>query len=96
MPAKELREIHIPVENILIAATHTHTGPLFWGALRKHFHDQAVAKYGSDPYEKVNYPLELTRKIVQAITQANASLIAIQLEAGKTLQHDFPSINAST
>ncbi|MBL7189938.1 MAG: hypothetical protein ISS70_26710 [Phycisphaerae bacterium] len=42
----------IPPENILIAATHSHTGPLYFGALRKHLHDVAVAKGGSDPHDK--------------------------------------------
>jgi sugar phosphate isomerase/epimerase len=63
----------IPVENILIASTHTHTGPLYFGALRKHFHDLAVAKYGSDPREKVDYSSELVAKLVKVITQADAA-----------------------
>ena len=76
----------IPAANILIAATHTHTGPLYFGALRKHFHDQAVAKDGSDPYEKVDYPSGLIAKIVKAVTQANAAAKPIRLEAGTALQ----------
>lgn len=72
----------IPVENILIAATHTHTGPLYFGALRKHFHDLAVAKYGSDPCEKVDYPSELVAKLVKVITQADAAVKPIRIEAG--------------
>jgi len=72
----------IPAANILIAATHSHTGPLYFGALRKHFHDLAVAKHGSDPYEKVDYPSKLVAKIVKAITQANAAAKPIRLKAG--------------
>lgn len=72
----------IPVENILIAATHTHTGPLYFGALRKHFHDLAVARYGSDPCEKVDYSSELVAKLVKVITQANAAIKPIRLDAG--------------
>ena len=72
----------IAPENILIAATHTHTGPLYFGALRKHFHDLAVAKHGSDPYEKVNYPSELVAKIIKVITQADAAAKPVRLEAG--------------
>lgn len=72
----------IPPENILIAATHTHTGPLYFGALRKHFHDLAVAKHGSDPCEKVDYPSELAAKIVRAIAQADAAAKPVLLEAG--------------
>jgi neutral ceramidase len=72
----------IPPENILISATHTHTGPLYFGALRKHFHDLAVAKHVSDPYEKVDYASELVAKIVKAITQADAMAKPARLEAG--------------
>ena len=72
----------IPPENILIAATHTHTGPLYFGALRKHFHDLAVTEHGSDPYEKVDYPSELATKIAKVITQADAVAKPVSLEAG--------------
>jgi sugar phosphate isomerase/epimerase len=72
----------IPASNILIAATHTHTGPLYFGALRKHFHDLAVARYGSDPCEKVDYPSELVAKLVKVITQAQAAAKPVRLEAG--------------
>ncbi|MEJ2705892.1 MAG: neutral/alkaline non-lysosomal ceramidase N-terminal domain-containing protein, partial [Sedimentisphaerales bacterium] len=76
----------IPASNILIAATHSHTGPLYFGALRKHFHDLAVAQHGSDPCEKVDYPAELTDKIVEAITTANAKAQPVRLEAGSARQ----------
>jgi len=76
----------IPAANILIAATHSHTGPLYFGALRKHFHDLAVAERGNDPYEKVDYPSELVSKIVRAITQANAAERPVRLKAGTAEQ----------
>ncbi|MHC4631930.1 MAG: sugar phosphate isomerase/epimerase family protein [Planctomycetota bacterium] len=72
----------IPVENILIASTHTHTGPLYFGALRKHFHDLAVAKYGSDPCEKMDYSSELVTKLVKVITQADTARKPVRIEAG--------------
>jgi hypothetical protein len=72
----------IPAANILIAATHSHTGPLYFGALRKYFHDLAVAEEGSDPYEKVDYSSELAAKIVKVITQANAEAKPIRLKVG--------------
>lgn len=63
----------IPAANILIAATHSHTGPLYGGVLRQHFHDQAVAKYGRDPSEDlINYPDWLANRLVDAITSAQA------------------------
>ncbi|HUU17442.1 MAG TPA: neutral/alkaline non-lysosomal ceramidase N-terminal domain-containing protein [Sedimentisphaerales bacterium] len=76
----------IPAANILIAATHSHTGPLYFGALRKHFHDLAVAEQGNDPYEKVDYPSELVSKIVKAITQAKAAARPVRLKAGTAEQ----------
>jgi len=72
----------IPPKNILLAATHSHTGPLYFGALRKHFHDAAVAEHGSDPCEKVDYAGELTAKIVEVITKADAAVKPVRLEAG--------------
>jgi neutral ceramidase len=72
----------IPAENILIAATHSHTGPLYAGALRKHFHDLALAENGSDPYEKVDYASELARKLVRVISQADKKATPVRLKAG--------------
>ena len=72
----------IPAESILIAATHTHTGPLYGGALRKHFHDLAVAKHGSDPCEQVDYPAELAAKLVKVVAEASAAARPVSLAAG--------------
>ncbi len=83
------KKIGIPAANILIAATHSHTGPLYFGALRKHFHDLAMAKHGSDPYEKVDYSSELVAKIVKAITQADAAAKPVRLKAGVAEQQDL-------
>ncbi len=79
-------KIGIPATNILIAATHSHTGPLYFGALRKHFHDLAVAEQGSDPYEKVDYPSELVSKIFKAVTQASEAAKPVRLKAGAAEQ----------
>jgi sugar phosphate isomerase/epimerase len=76
----------IAPENILIAATHSHTGPLYFGALRKHFHDVAVAKHGSDPCEKVDYTGVLAEKIAQVIAQADAATKPVRLQAGVAQQ----------
>jgi neutral ceramidase len=79
----------IPAKNILIAATHSHTGPLYFGALRKHFHDAAVAEHGSDPYEKVDYAEELIEKLAGVIAQADAAAKPVRLSAGSTEQQDL-------
>jgi len=76
----------IPAENVLIAATHSHTGPLYFGALRKHFHDTAVAEHGSDPCETVDYLSQFVAKLVEVITQADAAARPIRIEAGVTQQ----------
>ncbi len=80
------KETGIPAENILIAATHSHTGPLYFGALRKHLHDKAVAEHGSDPCEKTDYPVKLARGIVRAIRKANAAAKPVHIEAGSAKQ----------
>ncbi|UCD62727.1 MAG: TIM barrel protein, partial [Candidatus Zixiibacteriota bacterium] len=80
--ARASKKTGIPVGNILLAATHTHTGPLYFGALRKHFHDLAVAMHGSDPREKVDYSSELVAKLVKVITQADAAAKPVRIEAG--------------
>ncbi len=72
----------IPAENILIAATHTHTGPLYGGALRKHFHDLAVAKHGRDPCEAVDYAKQLVAKLVKVVADASAAARPVSLAAG--------------
>ena len=72
----------IPAENILLAATHTHTGPLYHDALRNYLHEQAVAKQGRDPCEARDYPSELVAGIVEAIKQADARVQPVRLEAG--------------
>jgi len=76
----------IPATNILIAATHSHTGPLYFGALRKHFHDTAVAEHGSDPCEKVDYAEQLVEKLAGVIAQADAAAKPVRLAAGSAEQ----------
>lgn len=76
----------IPRENIFIAGTHSHTGPLYFGPLRNYFHDAAVAKQGSDPHEAVDYPAELTAKLVSVISAAVAAAAPAELAAGAAHQ----------
>jgi hypothetical protein len=77
----------ITSEHIAITATHSHTGPLFYGALRNHFHDRAVARAGSDPYEKTDYSKLLVEKLAAAIVEANAALQPVRLHAGNALEN---------
>jgi len=72
----------IPAANILIAATHTHTGPQYFGAMRKQLHDKAVAKEGHDPQEKIDYPATLVEKLAGAIAAAQAAARPVEMQLG--------------
>jgi hypothetical protein len=76
----------IPAANILVAGTHSHTGPLYFGSLRRHFHEQALARSSSDPQEQVDYAADLTAKIVKAVAEADAAARPAQLAAGSAQQ----------
>ncbi|MBV4359688.1 hypothetical protein [Pinibacter aurantiacus] len=69
----------IPISHIIVAATHSHTGPLFYGFQRNYFHDKALQK-GGDPHEKNDYPAFLEEQIASAVTNANASMTTVKLE----------------
>src|SRR5947208_5565728 len=47
--AQASQKTGIPVSNIVICATHSHTGPLFDDVRRHYFHERDVAKLGTDP-----------------------------------------------
>ena len=76
----------IPVTNIVIGATHTHTGPLFEGPLREYFHQAAVEKQQRDPQEQVDYPSLLIERLVNVIAAAQANLRPAELQAGVAKQ----------
>ena len=76
------KQTNIPAQNILIAATHSHTGPLYFGALRKHFHERAVKQRGSDPQERIDYPKQLAERLASAIAKAQAAARPIALSSG--------------
>ena len=70
----------IPVANIAITATHTHTGPMFSGARARLFSEQAAAKSGTDPLVSLNYPDKLRDRLVEVIVAADAGLSPAALE----------------
>src|SRR5215831_11378452 len=47
---KASAETGIPVDHIAVTGTHTHTGPQFFMSINDYWHDEAVAKFGKDPY----------------------------------------------
>jgi hypothetical protein len=79
---KAVQKLGIPPENVLIAATHSHTGPLYAGALREFLHDRAVKKHGFDPCETVDYPAQLVEGLAAAMARAHAALRPVKLQAG--------------
>ncbi len=76
----------IPVTNIVICGTHTHTGPLFEGPLREYFHKTAVEKHGTDPQEQVDYPSLLIERLAKVVTAAQANLRPAEVQAGVAIQ----------
>lgn len=72
----------IPVEQIVIAATHTHGGPEYYGTLRDVGHELAVEKHGHDPAETVDYPARLVARIADAVHCAADSVRGARCEAG--------------
>lgn len=79
----------IPVANIFISATHSHTAPLFEGAIRNYLHDEAVKEFGKDPREEVDYPKVLIGQIVEAIVEANGKLKTAELQTGIGTRDDI-------
>jgi hypothetical protein len=76
----------IPPENIVICATHTHTGPLYDGALRNYFHKAALEKSATDPHETTDYPAFLVEQWVNVIAAAEAQVRPAQLAVGVAKQ----------
>jgi hypothetical protein len=70
----------IPAGNIAVAATHTHTGPLFAGERARVFSEQAAAKFGRDPLAAVKYPELLRDRLVETIVAAHRRLSPAALE----------------
>jgi neutral ceramidase len=80
--ARASQRTGIPVSNIVVCATHSHTGPLYEGPLREYFHEVAQKKHGDDPREKIDYPALLTERLVKVVSAAQANLRPAQLQAG--------------
>jgi len=72
----------IPAENVSITATHSHTGPLYWCALRDQFHKAAVAREGHDPQEVFDYAAFLVKQLVAVAGNAKEQLQEVRISAG--------------
>ncbi|MGL4463769.1 MAG: hypothetical protein ACRC1K_16565 [Planctomycetia bacterium] len=73
----------VPAENIILLATHTHGGPEYMGTLRDLFHDDAVARHGSDPRENLDYPAFLVERTAAVVAAAAKNLRPVRLEGGR-------------
>ncbi|MEX2140646.1 MAG: neutral/alkaline non-lysosomal ceramidase N-terminal domain-containing protein [Pirellulales bacterium] len=82
----------IPPENIVITATHSHTGPLYFSGLREYFHERAVKQHGRDPQEESPYGETLVEKLVEVIAKAHAAAVPVRIDAG-IAQEDRLSFN---
>jgi neutral ceramidase len=93
-PARKLASAAtgIPYQNIVIAATHSHTGPLFYGFQHTYFHNKAIADKGVDPHEKTDYPDFLIHQFEAAIVKANEGVKPVEIETGSG-QQDGLSFN---
>lgn len=87
--AQASQKTGVPVPNIMICATHSHTGPLFDDVRDYYFHEAAVAKFGKDPHEPIHYPTFLIEKLVAVIAEAHSKLRAAQLEVGIFTQENL-------
>jgi len=87
------RRTGIPIANIMISATHTHTGPLYFGVMRDRLRDMAVRQHGRDPCEPLDYAAQLVEKIGAAVAQAHAALRPARLDAGIAPQEPPLSFN---
>lgn len=67
----------IPAANVMISATHSHTGPIITGRGARD------ARYGGDMPIVKRYMETLPKKIAQAVEQANASLQPARAAVGK-------------
>ncbi len=83
----------IPPERCSVMATHTHTGPLYFGAIRELLHRQAIEKHGRDPAEPVDYAAFLEERIVEAVGKALDRLRPVRLRVATVKQEPQISFN---
>ncbi len=80
-PARErIAEVSdIPVSHSAIAATHTHTGPLYYGVWQRYYEE----KHGSEQDTDVEaYKEYLVEQIADAVAEAVAALTPVKLRHG--------------
>ena len=76
------RRTGIPTTRLSVAATHSHTGPLYAGTMRDHFHARALAAKGADAHEPIDYDKFLVGAIADAVDRARLALRPSMIAAG--------------
>jgi neutral ceramidase len=84
--AKASEATGIPVDRIAISATHSHTGPLYYGALSDFLHQRNIDKLGGDPFDPTPYRADLIKKIVSAVKSAKSALKPVEMKSGYTIE----------
>jgi hypothetical protein len=80
----------IPADQIAVCATHTHTGPDYFGPLADHLHELAIAAHnGEDPARTIDYPQFLANRIAQVIADANSAAVPSELAVGVATQENL-------
>lgn len=72
----------IPARYISVAATHSHTGPLFAGPLARLWSEQAAARKETNRATTFDYPAMLAERVTESIVQAAKNLRPVTLSAG--------------
>jgi neutral ceramidase len=70
----------IAADRIMIAGTHTHTGPLYFGARKDQWHAETLARDGRDPAWQPDYPDKLADAIASAVKKAAENCRPVTLE----------------
>lgn len=76
------QELRIPAAHIAIAATHSHTGPLYAGVLRDYFHERTIREHAKDEREAVDFSQLLVERIVTSIRAARQQAAQAVIAAG--------------
>jgi hypothetical protein len=79
----------IPKRNIIICATHTHSGPDYDGVLRDIRHETALRETQRDEHEPVDYFAMLADRCVEAIFKANQARKPVQLQVGDLMTENI-------
>lgn len=77
----------IPYENIIVAATHTHTGPVYRFDLKEYVGRKREGDLSEE--DKKSYSADLIQDVAQAAVKANNAAMPINLESGTGIAEDI-------